>query len=41
MAEDTVVQEPSTYLEAMTSSEFAQWVVAMNEEIESLHKNQT
>jgi hypothetical protein len=41
VAEDTAVQEPSTYSEAVTSSESAQWVVAMNEEIESLHKNQT
>jgi hypothetical protein len=41
VAEDTAVQEPSTYSEAITSSEFAQWVVAMNEENESLHKNQT
>jgi hypothetical protein len=41
VAEDTVVQESSTYSEAVTSSESSQWVIAMNEEIESLHKNQT
>jgi hypothetical protein len=41
VAEDIAVQEPSTHSEAVTSSGFAQWVAAMNEEIESLHKNQT
>jgi hypothetical protein len=41
VAEDTAVQEPSTFLEVVTSSESAQLVVAMNKEIESLHKNQT
>jgi len=41
VAEDTVVQEYSTFSEAVTSSESAFWVVAMNEEIESLCKNQT
>ena len=33
--------EPSSYNEAVTCSESAQWLVAMNEDIESLHKNQT
>jgi hypothetical protein len=33
VAEDTAVQ--------VTSNEFAQWVVSMNEEIDSVHKNQT
>jgi hypothetical protein len=41
VAKDTVVQEYSTFSEAVTSSESAFWVVAMNEEIESLCKNQT
>jgi hypothetical protein len=41
MAEDTVVQESFTLSEAVTNSESAFWVVAMNEEIESLHKSQT
>jgi hypothetical protein len=41
VAEDTTVQKPSALSEAVTSSESAYWVVAMNEEIESLHKNQT
>lgn len=33
LAEETGVQEPSTYSEAVTCNESAQWVVAMNEEI--------
>jgi hypothetical protein len=41
VVEDTAVQEPSTYSEVVTSSESAQWVIAMNEKIDSLHKNQT
>jgi hypothetical protein len=36
-----VVQEYSTLSEAVTSTESGFWVVAMNEEIESLCKNQT
>jgi len=40
VAKDTSIQEPSTYSKFVTSSESAQWVVAMNEEIKSLHKNQ-
>ena len=39
--EDTAVLKPSTYSKAITSSESAQWVIAMNKEIESLHKSQT
>jgi hypothetical protein len=35
-----VVQEYSTLSEAVTSNESAFWIVAMNEEIESLCKNQ-
>jgi hypothetical protein len=31
VAEDAAVQEPSTYAEAVTSSDSAQWIVAMNE----------
>jgi hypothetical protein len=38
MAEDIAVQESSILSEAVTSSESAFWVVAKNEEIESLHK---
>jgi hypothetical protein len=41
MAEDTTVQELFAYSEAVTSTKSVQWFVAMNEEIESLHKNQT
>ena len=41
IAENIEVEEPSTYKEAITSSKSAQWVVAMSEEIESLHKNLT
>ena len=33
--------EPSTYLEAIQSAHSDKWVVAMNEEMESLHKNGT
>jgi hypothetical protein len=39
MVEDTGIKEPSTYSEVVISSESAQWVVAMNEEIEFLRKN--
>jgi hypothetical protein len=39
VAEDTVVYEYSTLSKAVTSNESAFWVVAMNEEIESLCKN--
>jgi hypothetical protein len=41
VAEDIAVQGLSTYSEAVTSSVSAQWVVAMNKKIKSLHKNQT
>jgi hypothetical protein len=41
VAEDIGVQEPSNYSEAVTSNESIQQIVAMNEEIESFHKNQT
>ena len=34
-------EEPHTYHKAMTSRESTQWIVAMNEEIESLQKNHT
>ena len=33
--------EPSTFQEAMTSSDVSLWMAAMQEEIEALHKNQT
>lgn len=33
--------EPSSYNEAVTCDESAQWAIAMSEEIESLHKNHT
>lgn len=39
--EDVECREPSTYHEAVTNSESAHLVVAMNEELESLYKNQT
>lgn len=39
--EDVECKEPSTYHEAVTNSKSTYWVVAMNEELESLYKNQT
>ena len=33
--------EPSTYTEAVSSADADKWMVAMNEEMESLHKNGT
>ncbi|KAJ4703769.1 Retrovirus-related Pol polyprotein from transposon TNT 1-94 [Melia azedarach] len=38
---DTDSNEPSTYKEAVTCTESTQWLAAMRDEIESLHKNQT
>ncbi|KAJ4723126.1 Retrovirus-related Pol polyprotein from transposon TNT 1-94 [Melia azedarach] len=38
---DTNSNEPSTYKEAVTCTESTQWLAAMGDEIESLHKNQT
>ena len=35
------VGEPATYLEAVSCDDFALWLIAMNEEIESLHHNET
>jgi hypothetical protein len=37
VAKETVVQEAFTISKVVTSSEYAFWVVAMNEEIESFH----
>ena len=41
VAESIEIPEPSTYNEAISSDEAAEWIVAMTEEMESLHKNQT
>lgn len=41
VAEDIIHHEPSSYHEAVSSSQVASWVQAMTEEMESLHKNQT
>ena len=41
IAEDMGIEEPSTYTEAVSCSESEKWAVAMAEELESLHKNQT
>lgn len=41
IAEEIEYQEPKTYKEAMRSRERAEWIVAMQEEIESLIKNKT
>lgn len=41
-AEDVVdSHEPATYKEAISGAESDQWIAAMTEEMESLHKNQT
>lgn len=39
IVETVEYQEPFTYYEVVTSSEFVQWIVAINNEIESFHKN--
>lgn len=36
-----MIVEPASYLEAMAGPESIQWQKAMNEEIESMHKNDT
>ncbi|WP_222927389.1 reverse transcriptase domain-containing protein, partial [Xylella fastidiosa] len=41
VVETVEYDEPSSYAEAVSSNECAQWCVAMSEEIESLQKNQT
>jgi len=41
VVESIEISEPSTYNEAINSDEAAKWTVAMTEEKESLHKNQT
>uniref|UniRef100_A0A2P2MIR7 Retrovirus-related Pol polyprotein from transposon TNT 1-94 n=1 Tax=Rhizophora mucronata TaxID=61149 RepID=A0A2P2MIR7_RHIMU len=41
VAEEVDSNEPRNYLEAITCAESSQWSIAMTEEIESLHKNQT
>ena len=41
VAEDVDYSEPSTYKEAVSSSESTQWLTAMGDEMESLHKNDT
>ena len=41
VAEEVDPHEPSTYKEAVTSTESAQWLAAMGDEMESLQKNQT
>ena len=41
MAKVIEYHEPSSYREAVSSENWAQWSIAMSEEIESLHKNQT
>ncbi|KAJ4715440.1 Retrovirus-related Pol polyprotein from transposon TNT 1-94 [Melia azedarach] len=38
---DTDSNEPSTYKEVVTCTESTQWLAAMGDEMESLHKNQT
>ncbi|XP_071906234.1 uncharacterized protein [Coffea arabica] len=42
IAEETdVVDEPTTYSNAISCDDSAKWLVAMNEEIESLYRNET
>ena len=41
VVEEMELHEPSTYKEAVSGTESAQWLVAMGDEMESLHKNQT
>ena len=40
MAESIEILEPFAYNEAISSDETAEWIVAITEEMESLHKNQ-
>jgi len=35
------ISEPSSYTGAVSGKKTAEWTIAMTEEIESLHKNQT
>ena len=39
VVEEVDTSKPTTYQEAMTSNELAQWILAMGEKMESLHKN--
>ncbi|XP_074282612.1 uncharacterized protein LOC141607153 [Silene latifolia] len=41
IADEIESEEPSSYKEAIVSSESVQWLAAMSEEMESLHKNNT
>ena len=41
VAEEVDTSEPSTYKEAILSSDSEKWFAAMGDEMESLHKNQT
>ncbi|MDV3202322.1 MAG: reverse transcriptase domain-containing protein [Candidatus Phytoplasma australasiaticum] len=41
VAEEVDTYEPSTYKEAFTCTESAQWLAAMGDEMESLHTNKT
>ena len=39
--ETNINGEPTTYSKAISSNDASKWLIAMNEEIESLHKNGT
>ena len=41
MADGAVGDEPCTYHDTVDSKKSKQWLIVMNEEIESLQKNQT
>ena len=40
-AKATELEEPQTYAEALQSQEAAEWILAMGEEMASLHENCT
>jgi hypothetical protein len=41
MVDGTIGDEPSTYHDVIDNNKSREWLIAMNEEIESLEKNKT
>ena len=41
VAKTIEIHEPSTYRETVNGIQFSKWAIAMSEEMESFHKNQT